>query len=185
MPVVACLLRAVNVGGNSRMKMDLLRDLCTRLGFESPRTYVQSGNVVFGTKERNLARIASVLEDAIENECGFRPDVMVRTAADLRRVIATNPFAGRNLEPSRLLVTFLATPPGAAAAAALRALETQPDEVVLSGSELYAYYPNGVGRSKTPVVLDKAIKIRGTARNWNSVTKLLEIAEAIEAEQSR
>jgi uncharacterized protein (DUF1697 family) len=95
MPVVICLLRGVNLGGHSKIKMDMLRTLCESLGLENPQTYIQSGNVVFKTKQRNLKQLAGKIEEAIEGKVGFRPDVILRTVAELAETLAKNPFAKR------------------------------------------------------------------------------------------
>ncbi len=182
MPVLICLLRGVNVGGHHKIKMEDLRALCASLKLRDAQTCVQSGNVVFRTRETDLPRLARRLEDAIERTCGFRPDVIMRTCAELRDVIARNPFAGRGgIESNRLLVTFLAADPGDDARARVRAIQTNPEELHIDGRELYIYYPDGMGRSKlTAAVLDRALKTSGTGRNWNTVTKLLEMAEALD-----
>src|SRR5947208_284971 len=113
MAVVISLLRGVNVGGHNQIKMDALRALYESLKLRDPHTYVQSGNVVFRSEERDLSRLAKKIESAIERSFGFRPGIIVRTASELRDVIARNPFAGRKgLDPSRLLVMFLAADPG-------------------------------------------------------------------------
>src|SRR5690348_2829203 len=109
MTAIVSLLRAVNLAGRNRIKMDALRDLCASLKLRDPRTYVPSGNVVFATTERDLDRLARRLEAAIEKSFGFRADVMLRTAAEMQEVVARNPFAGRSdIQPGHLLVVFLA-----------------------------------------------------------------------------
>lgn len=186
MRVVIALLRAVNVGGHGKIKMDVLRSICESLGHQSPCTYLQSGNVVFKTRETALPRIAARLADAIEAELGFRPDVILRTPADLRAVIAANPFAGRDgILPNRLLVTFLAADPGKEARDKVTAISGIPEEIHALGRELYIYYPDGAGKSKlSPALLDRILKTPGTARNWNTVTALLEMAGALIARAS-
>lgn len=183
MPVVICLLRAVNLGGYNKIKMDVLRSLCESLDLRDPQTYVQSGNVIFRTKERNLLRVSKRLQDSIEARCGFRPEVILRTTAELRDVIARNPFATRRgVEPNKLIVNFLLSDPGAEARASVGGLKTDPEELCMDGRELYIYFPNGVGRSKLSMTkLEKALKTSGTARNWNTVTRLLDLAESLEA----
>lgn len=176
------MLRAVNLGSHNRVKMDLLCALCTTLKFSDPRTYVQSGNVVFRSSERSLRRVAQQLEDGIERQFGFRTDVIVRSAAEMRDVVKRNPFAERrNIDPKRLLVLFFGQEPGSDAKAKVSAMKVNAEELRLSGRELYVYFPDGIGRSKvsTPAI-EKALKTPGTGRNWNSVTKLLEMAEAID-----
>jgi uncharacterized protein (DUF1697 family) len=178
---IICLLRGVNVGGHNMIKMDVLRALCESLGHCDVQTYVQSGNVVFRTKERDVAKIAAKIEDAIEKKHGFRPDVVLRTATEMREVIAKNPFAKRKgIDPARLIVTFLANELIAESQAALLALRPQPEELRLNGREVYVYFPNGMGSSKFTPILSKTLKNKGTARNWNSVMKLLEMAEKLE-----
>src|ERR1700684_1843356 len=108
MTSVVSLLRGVNVGGHNMIKMEALRALHESIGLRDVRSYVQSGNVVFRTERKELAPLAQKIEDAIESKFGFRPPVVLRTAAELREVVAKNPFAKRSgIEPGKLLVSFL------------------------------------------------------------------------------
>jgi uncharacterized protein (DUF1697 family) len=96
-------------------------------------------------------------------------------------VIARNPFAKRSgIEPGKLLVTFLRKEPESEMQASVKKIKADPEEMHLNGRELYIYYPNGMGKSKLAAVVDKALQKGGTGRNWNTVTKLLEIAEKLE-----
>ena len=181
MTAMICLLRGVNVGGHNMIKMDTLRTLCESLGHCNVQTYVQSGNVVFQTSERDAAKLAAKIESAIEKKHGFRPDVVLRTTAEMREVVAKNPFAKRKgIEPGKLIVTFLAGEPSAETKEALQALKPDPEELRVNGRELYVYFPDGMGKSKFAPVLGRTLKNKGTARNWMTVTKLLEMAEALE-----
>src|SRR5262249_24581709 len=149
MPVVISMLRGVNVGPHNRVKMDVLRALCTTLKFRGAQTYVQSGNLIFQTDQRDLVKISNCLEDAIEKKCKFRCDVISRTTAELKAVVAKNPFAKRRgIEPGKLLVTFLSADPGEEARSKIRALKPDPEELWIDGRELFIYFPNGAGRSK-------------------------------------
>lgn len=181
MAAIISMLRAVNVGGHNIIKMDALRALYESLGFEDPKTYVQSGNVVFKTKERSLTQIAARIESAIERSFGFRPAVIVRTIPELRDVIARNPFANRDgIEPNKLLVTFLPIDPGQDARDRALLIKTDPEELRIDGRELYIYFPNGMGRPKLSyAAIDRALKTSGTGRNWSTVLKLLEMAESL------
>jgi uncharacterized protein (DUF1697 family) len=185
MAVIISMLRGVNVGAHHRIKMDALRALYEPLGLRDPQTYVQSGNVVFRTDKRDLVALAKRIEDAIERGFGFRPTVILRTSGELREVIARNPFAKRRgIEPSRLLVYFLASDPGAETRDKVLSLKTEPEELRMDGRELYIYFPNGMARPKLSwAVLEKTLKVPGTGRNWNSVTKLLDMAERLEASE--
>ena len=181
MAAMICLLRGVNVVGSNQIKMDALRALCESLKLCNPQTYIQSGNTVFQTKESDAVKLATRIENAIEKKHGFRPDVVLRTAAEMREVIARNPFDKRNgIEPSKLIVTFLATDPAAETRTALLALEPDPEEMHTKGREIYVYFPDGMGRSKFAALLARKLKNTGTARNWNTVMKLLEMAEQLE-----
>jgi uncharacterized protein (DUF1697 family) len=185
MAVVVSMLRGINVGGNNLIKMDALQAIYESLKLEEPRTYVQSGNIVFRTRERDLEALAKRIGGAIERSHGFCPGVILRSSAELRRVIAGNPFAGRSgLEAGKLIVTFLAVDPGAEGRDRIAAIQTGSEELRLEGRELYAYFPEGMGRSKVVPAIEKALKKAGTGRNWNTVTKLLEMAEAMEAEKT-
>jgi uncharacterized protein (DUF1697 family) len=186
MAVVISMLRAVNVGGHNKIKMDALRALYESLKFRDPQTYVQSGNVVFRTGERDLIFLTKRIQSGITRNFGFTPEVILRTSSELRSVIARNPFAKRRgIEPSKLLVTFLASDPGAEAREKLLSLKTDPEELRIDGRELYIYFPNGMARPKFSwAAVDKLLKTPGTGRNWNSVTKLLEIAEQLESSEA-
>jgi uncharacterized protein (DUF1697 family) len=177
------MLRGVNLGPHSRVKMEELRALCESLKLRKPQTYVQSGNVIFKTDERDLIKLAKQMEAAIRKRFGFQTDVVLRSAAELRDVVARNPFAKRRgIEPSKLLVTFLSNDPGEEARGKVRAIKCAPDELWIDGREAYIYFPNGMGRPKLPwPTIPKTLKVSGTGRNWNSVTKMLAIAETMEA----
>jgi len=183
MPVYISMLRGVNVGGHNKIKMDTLRDLCVYLECENPRTYVQSGNVIFRAKEKNPAKLAKKIQDAIEKKFGFRPEVILRTVQEMRKALAANPFAKRTgIEPGKLLVTFLAAAPAPEAQAVIDTLKHHPEELHLIGRELYIYFPNGAGQSKLPwSQVERLFKVTGTARNLNSVIKMLEMAEEMES----
>jgi len=173
------LLRGINVGGGNIIPMADLRGCFEGMGFTGVRTHIQSGNVVFRTKSRDVGQVTRKIEEAIEKEFGFRVDVIVRTAEELRDVVARNPFASREgIEPNKLLVTFLAGDPGPEARDRIERIQADREELLLLGRELYAYFPNGIGKSKLAAgPIDRALKVTGTARNWNTVTRLLQIAE--------
>jgi len=177
------MLRAVNVGGHGKIKMDALRALYASLKFENPHTYLQSGNVIFKTSERNLDTIAKRLHPAIEKKFSCSTDVILRTTEDFHAIIKKNPFAKRtDVEPDKLVVVFLAADPGNEARKAVLDQKFQPEEIHAIGRELYIYFPNGQGQSKLPLPrIYKLLQTPGTARNWNSVTNMLETAETLEA----
>jgi uncharacterized protein (DUF1697 family) len=143
--------------------MSDLRTLCTSLGYEDVRTLLQSGNVVF--------RARKATPKAMEEALGVR--VILRTEAELRAVVANNPFEPiRN--PGQLLVIFFDQAATAEAAAKLRANYKGPEIFHVKGREMYVDYVNGAGRSKlTHGLIERTLGVAGTARNWNTVTRLL------------
>jgi len=185
MHVTISMLRGINVGGHNKIKMDALRALYESLGMKEPQTYVQSGNVVFRTSERDTVRLAKKIQDGIEKSFGCKPEIILRSSTELQDTIARNPFAKRrNIEPSKLLVLFLAGEPNSQGRAKVLAMKADPEELRMSGREVYIYFPNGMGKTKLPwTMIEKALGTPGTGRNWNSVTKLLEMAHKLEASE--
>lgn len=181
MTTVISMLRGVNLAGNRKIKMDALRALYVSLGFQNPQTYVQSGNVVFASKSADLTRIARQIESGIEKSFGCHSDVILRTTLEMRSVLENSPFRKRkDLDPSKLLVTFLAAGVGSESRKAVEALECAPEELHCCTRELYIYFPNGMGRSRLSwPKLEKLLQTTYTGRNWNTVGKLLEMAESM------
>jgi uncharacterized protein (DUF1697 family) len=187
MAVIVSMLRGVNVGGHNQVKMEALRALYESLGLRDAQTYVVSGNVVFRTKAGNLTALAKRIESAIDGTFGFRPRVILRSTSELKDVVARNPFrTRRGIEPGKLLVMFLENHPAAEALEQVLQINADPEEMHIDGREVYIYYPNGMGRPKLSwLTVEKKLKTAGTGRNWNSVIKLLEMAEKLEAADSR
>jgi uncharacterized protein (DUF1697 family) len=182
MAVIISMLRGINLGRHNRVSMDALRALYTSLKLREPQTYVQSGNVIFKTDERDISKLSKRIESAIQKKLGFQTEVVLRSTAEMRDVVARNPFAKRRgIEPGKLLVTFLSADPGEQARAKLRATQCAPDEIFLDGREAYIYFPNGMGRPTLSwALIPKTLKVGGTGRNWNSVQKMLAMAEKME-----
>jgi uncharacterized protein (DUF1697 family) len=180
--MAVAMLRGVNVGGHQKISMAVLRTLCTSLGLRDVQTYIQSGNLVFREDGKDIVAVARMLEKAIEAGFGFRPAVIARTASELRKVIAKNPFAGRaGIEPNRLLVVFMDSTPTKQARDQVLGLPCEPEELRINGREVYIYYPNGMARPKIPLTkIEKMLQCASTGRNWNTVNKLLAMAEEVE-----
>jgi uncharacterized protein (DUF1697 family) len=172
MPTYVGLLRGVNVGGKNKLPMADLRALVESLGHTEVTTYIQSGNIVF-TSAKTVA--PKTLETAITEAFGFEITVVLRTSAELAKVVKANPFAGA--DPSKMHVGFMAAKPAKAVVAKIDAARFEPDEFAVRGAELYLYLPNGMGRAKLPDYLGRQLKIPTTVRNWNTVIKLLELAD--------
>jgi uncharacterized protein (DUF1697 family) len=173
----AALLRGVNVGGKNRLPMPALRDLLVGLGFTDVETLLQSGNAVFGAGRTSPAKVAARITDGLQEELGLDVTVMVRTHAQLTSIVDANPFAKEAAkEPGKVLVSFLAQPPARGRLDDVDGAALEPERFRLVGSELYLWCPRGVGRSRLVQTLsDKKLGVAATARNWNTVTKLLEL----------
>lgn len=170
------LLRGINVGGKNRVPMEAFRSLLTALGHLDVVTYIQSGNAVFESS-RGSGEVAAELEEALERELGVRAAVVLRTAAELADVAAGNPLLRPGTDASKLYVVFLAEEPSRAALARLDPDRSPPDEARARGREIYLHLPNGAGRTKLTVdYFERRLGARATARNWNTVTKLLVLA---------
>ncbi|MGP4111248.1 DUF1697 domain-containing protein [Streptomyces sp. 4N509B] len=172
----AALLRGVNVGGHRRVPMAELRALLTGLGLGGVRTYLQSGNVVFTAPERPADERAADLTAAMAERFGFEVGCLVLSRAQLAAAVARCPFPADELDPSRLMVVFLDGPPGDHPVARADPARFAPDEFRVGEREIFAYYPHGSGRSRLGQAL--AAPGRGftaTARNWRTVTRLLEL----------
>jgi len=176
MAIYVALLRGVNVGGNV-IKMERLRELWSALGFENARTYVQSGNVVFEAAG-SPAKWSGVIERRLAGEVRLPVTVILRTPAELRRVIANNPFLKEKaMDRSKLHVTFLGSAVTKDASKKLSGINAGADRFHVSGHEVYLHCPNGYGRTRlSNNAIEKALSMRATTRNWNSVNKLHEMA---------
>jgi uncharacterized protein (DUF1697 family) len=182
MPGYAAFLRGINVGGRKTVPMQALKTLFEELGFAGVRTHLNSGNVVFASDERRRGTLAENIEAAIERRFGFRPAVMLRDARMLRTIVEENPFRTMaENDPSHLLVMLLARPAETDAASRLAAIYQGPEEFEPRGENVYLVYPDGIGRSKLTNPLLERHFGTGTARNWNTLRKLLALAETVEA----
>ncbi|HZZ88504.1 MAG TPA: DUF1697 domain-containing protein [Caulobacteraceae bacterium] len=172
------LLRAVNVGGRGKVAMADLRALLTGLGLEAPRSLLQTGNLVFRA-EASGETLAARLEREAESRLGLRTDVLVRSGNEWSQIVAANPFPRMAKDdPSHLVVMPLKAAPDPEGLKALRAWIPGGETVEAIGRELYIAYPDGIGASKlTGAVIERRVKTRGTARNWNTATKLLALLE--------
>ncbi len=170
------LLRGINLGARNRVSMPELRELLQGLGHEDARTLLQSGNIVL-TSDQKGEQLERALEEAVAGELGVESRVIVRTARELAGVVDRNPLAGVADDPKRYQVSFLSAKPKAAVVRALEAADVAPEQVAVSGREIYAWHPEGIQRSPLAKLLtDRKLDVTATARNWATVTKLLELA---------
>ncbi len=176
MPTYVALLRAVNVGG-TWIKMAELIKLIESLGFQNVATYIQSGNVIFSSKDAG-PKCCDVIAAALEKHVGRSVDVILKSAKELAAVAAQNPFLGQpGVDPTKLHVTFLKEKPAKAALAKLAAVDAGADSFHANGSVLYVHAPGGYGRTKlSNAAIERALGIPGTTRNWKTVQALIQLS---------
>jgi uncharacterized protein (DUF1697 family) len=179
MTTYIALLRGINVGGRV-IAMSVLREFLEAAGCDEPKSLLQSGNLVFGSRKRTGDDVERWLEAEAAKRLQFKAEFFVRTPTEWRDVIACNPFRDEaKRDPAHLLVIALKNPPTKTAVAALRAVIAGREVVEAGSRHLYALYPDGVGTSRlTAAVIDSKLGTRCTARNWNTVLKLGAMAGA-------
>jgi len=173
MPTYIALLRGVNVGGNI-LKMERLRALCAELGAKNTRMYIQSGNIVFEAGSTSSHWIQA-LERKLAGESRLPVSVIVRTAAEMSKVLAGNPFLKeKGIDLARLAVIFLQQVPAKTAIGALAALDLGTERFAHTGKEIYIHCPDGFAKAEL-YSLDRTLAQKTTTRNWNTVKKLCEM----------
>ena len=172
------LLRGINIGSRNRISMPELREALEGAGYDDVRTYVQSGNVVL-TSIASARETARDCERLIADRFGLEIAVVARTRSELAKVVDRNPLERVAKDPKRYQVSFLETKPAPKLVRELEEVATAREEVVSIGREIYAWHPDGVARSKLWAKLaGKNLGVTATARNWTTVAKLLELADA-------
>lgn len=168
----AAFLRGINVGGHHIVKMEDLRQMLAALGFENVKTHIQSGNVIFETKEKDAAALAGKIERKLEESLGFEVKTMLRTIAELKDAAENNPFA--ESDDTKIYIIFLSAEPGEKLRREVEALSTEREIFRLRNRELYV----SIGREiKKPLLTnnftEKRLKVSGTSRNPTTVNKVL------------
>lgn len=172
------LLRGINLGAHNKVSMADLRALFASLGADDVETYVQSGNIIFTSRDRP-PELTEAIEARIRRDLGLNVTVLLRTNAELAKVLAGNPFSRGGREPTKLHVTFLAEKPDRAHTRTLDPKRSEPDEFRVVGQEIYLHCPNGYGRSKlSNAYFEQQLGVAATTRNWKTVTTLAELANA-------
>lgn len=178
MPTFIAVLRAINLGSHNRIAMGDLRAMCETIGLSEPKTLLTSGNLLFRSRAASSQKLEHLLEQASTKHLGVTTDYFVRSAEEWQAIIAANPFpAEARRDPGHLLMMCLREAPEAAQVKALQAAIKGRETARVNGAQAYFVYPDGIGRSKlTIAAIEKALGSRGTARNWNTVLKLRELA---------
>lgn len=180
MTAYVALFRGINVGGKNSLPMQDLRDILSSLGCEDVRTYIQSGNAAFASK-RKPGELAGGIKAAIDKRFGFEPEVLLLTSERLQAIAGENPFTDAESEPKFLHVLFLAEAADEADLDALNDVRAPSERFLLTDKALYLHAPDGIGRSKFAAKAERCLGVAATGRNWNTVSKLIELVAATRA----
>lgn len=172
------LFRGINVGGNNILPMAELRQGLQSIGLENPRTYIQSGNCVFESSVRSAKSLGTQISELIEQQRGFRPSVLALKASDLQNAIDANPFPKATEAPKTLHFSFLESKPKKPDLDGLAAIQAAKERWQLIDKVFYLHAPDGIARSKLAQRAEKLLGVTATARNYNTVAKLVTMCEA-------
>jgi uncharacterized protein (DUF1697 family) len=172
------LLRGINVGKAKRIAMADLREIFVELGYGNVRTLLNSGNVIFDSPRKITPAKTKEIRDTVFAKTAVTSEVIVISASDLATVIAENPLASIANDPSRYLVAFPASPVDLAKANAMAQKDWSPDRLVIGSKVAYIWCASGVLESKAAKEFSRLLRDAVTTRNWATVMKLNEIADA-------
>jgi uncharacterized protein (DUF1697 family) len=171
------LLRGVNVGGKNRVPMPALREALEEAGLGPARTYLQSGNAVVDSSA-SPAALARDCERLIAERFELDIAVVVRTRAQLAKIVGHDPFGKAAENPKLYQVSFCSAKPDKAAVAKVAERAADGERLTAHGSEIYAWFPDGVGRSRLAAQLNsRSLGVTVTARNWSTVLALAALAD--------
>jgi uncharacterized protein (DUF1697 family) len=177
MRTVIALFRAVNVGPNA-LPMKELVAILEGLGARNVKTYIQSGNVVFESPEKDASRLSSRIGQEIKKRRGFEPHVLLLETEDIERAIRKNPFPEAASDPRALHAGFLASKPQKPDLKALERLKSGSEQFRLIDRVFYLHAPDGIGRSKLAARAEKLLGVPMTDRNWRTVCTIRDMARS-------
>ncbi len=172
-------LRGVNMTGHNSIKMTDLAALYSNLGFIQPCTFIQSGNVIFSAdKNRPVTDIVLAIENAIHDKYVYNVPAMIRTVPEMNSIITSNPYLTEpDFDPAKMAVVFLHDTVTESQKEKVAQVDYPPDKFTIIGNEIFTFCPDGFGRTKIYTnFFEKKMKVTGTARNWKTITTLLELA---------
>jgi len=171
------LLRGINVSGQKQIKMPDLKSLFEESGFQNIETYIQSGNVIFTSKEKLPEKLEQKISLAIKRKFGFDVQIIVLTPEEIEYVLNNNPFIKKKKESKKLYVTFLAKSPSNENINKLNAIDYSPEEYIIDGRYIYLFVPNGYGKAKlNNNFFESKLNVSATTRNWKKVNKMFELS---------
>lgn len=175
------------MAGYNKVKMNDLASLFDQIGFKNVETFIQSGNVIFNDPgDRSVKEITTLIEKGIREKLALDIPAIVRSIPEILEIISGNPFLSeKGFDPAKMAVMFLYEEPGDYALSKMKDVDYPPDKFLISGKEIFIWCPNGFGRTKLYTnFFENRMKVTGTARNWNTINTILEIAEKKEKNQS-
>ena len=164
------LLRGINVTGKNILPMKELTLMLEELGCKDVQTYIQSGNVVVKSKD-GVDKLSKGISKMILEKKGFEPKILVLEESELKDAVKKCPFKAD--EGKTLHFFFMETTADKPNLEKLEALKTSTEKFKLSGKVFYLFAPDGIGNSKLAAVVEKCLGVSATARNCNTVEKLL------------
>jgi uncharacterized protein (DUF1697 family) len=173
------LFRGINVGGKNALPMKELVAVLENLGARNVKTYIQSGNAVFVSPEKEISRLSKKISSDIKKRRGFEPLVLLLELKDLERAVMNNPFPEAATDPKALHAGFLASVPERPNLRQLESLKIESERFQLVDQVFYLHAPEGIGRSKLAAKAEKLLGAPMTDRNWRTVCKILEMAKAL------
>lgn len=181
---IIALLRGINVGGHNKLPMRELVALLESMGLNNVQTYIQSGNVVFESDQTDLPTLAREISAVIGESHGFVPQILLLRLGDLQTAVSQNPFPAAAENHKTLHFYFLESAPANPDLALLESVKIESEQFELIDTVFYLHAPDGIGRSKLATKVERALGVAATARNWRSVSKILEMGTAVSATDS-
>ncbi|MFT5676006.1 MAG: hypothetical protein ACI808_001942 [Paraglaciecola sp.] len=170
------LFRGINVGGNNIVPMKQLVEVLNAAGCLHVSSYIQSGNVLLSHQESDKQTLSIQIANLVEKNFGFTPKVMLLDIKEFNAAVSNNPFNDAEKEPKTLHFYFLGAAPENADIRGLEAVKKDNEAFKLIDKVFYLHAPDGIGRSKLAEKAEKLLAVPATARNWNTVTKLLALS---------
>jgi uncharacterized protein (DUF1697 family) len=172
------LLRGINVSGQKLIKMSELKTLFEKTGFQNVETYIQSGNVIFSTKETSTEKLSLKISSAIKKQFGFDVQVIVVTLEEIEDTLKKNPFIKKKKDTDKLYVIFLSETPTKANFSNLKNDDYIPEEFIINEKCIYLFVPNGYGKAKlNNNFFENKLKVFGTTRNLKTLNALTELSK--------
>lgn len=173
------LLRGINVSGHNMMKMDALKSMLEKAGFQNMETYIQSGNVFVDTDEENAASVGFKIKQEIFKDFGHDVPAVVINKEDLNSCFKNNPFLKeKDVDTKKLYVAFLSNTLRSESINDLKISQFKPDEAIIDGNKIFIKYAVGAGKTRLDQkYIEKKLNLTATIRNWNTVTQLLKMYE--------